>query len=107
MPFLIPEHTDSPTPKCSHDLPPAIPSDMIDGQPVPPVIPESRMADAQDLKQMNSELKLALGRTQRTLYNAYSTVDILERKVANLELLALFLGFLSCGFFVWAMTVSN
>lgn len=107
MPFLIPEHTDSPTPKCNHDLPPAITPDMIEGQPVPPVIPESRVADAQDLKQLASELKLAIGRIQHTLYNAYSTIDTLERKVANLQLLALFLGFLACGFFAWAMTASN
>ena len=107
MPFLIPEHTDSPTPKCIRDLPPAITPDMIDGVPVPPVIPESRVADAQDLEQTNSELRLALGRIEDSLYHAFSTVDTLERKVANLQLLALFLGLLACGLFVWALTVSN
>ena len=107
MPFLIPEHTDSPTPKCRYDLPPAITPDMIEGQPVPPVIPEKRTADAQDLEQMNSELKLDIDRLQHSLYSAYITVDTLERKVANLQLLALFLSLLACGFFAWAMTTSN
>ena len=107
MPFLIPEYANSPTPKGSHDLPPAITPDMIEGQPVPPVIPESGVADAQDLEQMNSELKLTIDRLQHALYSAYITVDTLERKVAKLQLLALFLSLLACSFFVWAMTVSN
>lgn len=107
MPFLSPGYADSPTPKCSHDLPPAITPDMIEGQPVPPVIPESGRADTPDLRQMNSELKLAIDRMQRALYLSYLDNGDLERKVANLELLALFLGFLACGFFVWALTVSN
>lgn len=44
MPFLIPEHTDNPTPKCCHE----IPADTIDGQAVPPPIPDECVADTQD-----------------------------------------------------------
>lgn len=98
---------DNLTPKCDPDLPPAITPDMIEGQPVPPVIPEKRMADAQDFKQMNSELKLVLGRTQHSLYLAYRTLAKTERTAKNWELATHILAITSCCFLIWALLASK
>lgn len=91
---------DTTTPKCGHELP----TDYIDGQPVPPPIPSDCREDRQD---SGYSSKLTISRLNHALYVAYREQVKLENTLANYKLSYIVLGIIGCVLYVWAILASN